>query len=166
MLFQPRCQLQSSKTPVIHNYLLRSSHSQKVALLTSSGELCRVHTAWFWVKSVLVYTSDSHAVWIIKDAIWENRRCLWNIWHAKYLDVSTIHRAMWTHQQMNATPDSRAVWKQRWSGDFENSAVWTRHKAKTHKIKYFMCPVVGSITYFVAEINCFRKARCHAKCNV
>ncbi len=27
-------------------------------------------------KSVLVHASDSHTVWIIKDAIWENRRCV------------------------------------------------------------------------------------------
>ncbi len=29
---------------------------------------------------------------------------------------------MW--MQLNATPDSRAVWKQQWSDDFENHAVW------------------------------------------
>ncbi len=32
-----------------------------------------------------------------------------------------------TQQRLNATPDSRAVWKQWWSDDFENHAVWTRH---------------------------------------
>ncbi len=37
-------------------------------------------------KSVLIHVSDSHAVWIIKDAIRGNRRCPWNIWHVKYLD--------------------------------------------------------------------------------
>ncbi len=31
----------------------------------------------------LVHASDNHAVWIIKDAIWENRPL--NIWHAKYV---------------------------------------------------------------------------------
>ncbi len=47
-------------------------------------------------KSVLVHASDSQAVWIIKDVIWENRRCPWNIRHAKYLDLSAIHNpAVW-----------------------------------------------------------------------
>ncbi len=27
-------------------------------------------------KPVLVYASDNRAVWIIKDTIWENRRCI------------------------------------------------------------------------------------------
>ncbi len=39
-----------------------------------------------------------------------------------------LPRAMWTQQRLNNTPDSHAVWKQQWSDDFENRAVWTRHK--------------------------------------
>ncbi len=43
-------------------------------------------------KLVFVHASDSHAVWIIKDAIWENS----NIWDAKYLDLSAIQNpAVW-----------------------------------------------------------------------
>ncbi len=47
-------------------------------------------------KSVLFHASDNHAVWIIKDAIWENCRCPWNVWHAKYLDLPAIQNpAVW-----------------------------------------------------------------------
>ncbi len=38
-------------------------------------------------KSVLVHASENHALWIIKAAIWENRQCPWNIWHAKYRPI-------------------------------------------------------------------------------
>ncbi len=43
-------------------------------------------------KLVRVHASDSHAMWIIKDAIWENP----NIWDAKYMDLSAIQNpAVW-----------------------------------------------------------------------
>ncbi len=46
--------------------------------------------------------------------------------------LSPIHRAMWTQQRRNATPDSHAVWKQWLSYEFENRAVWTRHNILDH----------------------------------
>ncbi len=48
-------------------------------------------------RSVLVHVRDNRAVWIIKDAIWENRGLhMWNIRHAKNLELSVIHNpAVW-----------------------------------------------------------------------
>lgn len=48
--------------------------------------------------------------------------------HAVWNPLSPIHRARWTQQQLNATPVSHTVWKQRGSDEFENRAVWNRHK--------------------------------------
>ncbi len=143
-------------------------------------------------KSELVHTTDNHAVWIIKDVMWENRWRILNIWSCrqfkmlnscmkcvlteKYIgddlqpmtEQDTGKREDWggiiwnvvcgpdrvgdssyckviqcvtscrrfivqCESSSNWTlPDSRAdscaVWKQQWSDDFENRAVWTRHK--------------------------------------
>ncbi len=49
-------------------------------------------------KSVLVHASDIHAVWIIKDAIWENRLRVADAREifAIYLDLSAIQNlAVW-----------------------------------------------------------------------
>ncbi len=66
--------------------LMLSSHCSILALIFTRRQV-------LWLrqmpeirgKSVLVHTSDNHAVWIIKDVIWESRRCDENITHAKYL---------------------------------------------------------------------------------
>ncbi len=65
---------------------------------------------------------------------------------------------MWTHQQLNATPDSRAVWKQRWSDDFENHVVWTQHKgiSKTTKYPKRYSSTVISYIYSNTLHLCFR----------
>ncbi len=118
--FWPHCQLQSSKTPVIHNYLLRSSHSHKVALLTSLGELYRVHThdfspdfhsqtgfanRWQIEANQCSCDSDNHAVWMIKtrsERIADAHKIfgMLNIWSCRRFIVQCEHTSNWMLPQI------------------------------------------------------------------
>ncbi len=81
----------------------------------------------------LVHASDNHAVWIIKDAIWENRPL--NIWHAKYLDLPAIQNpAVWNEFWLkNTSPMTYS----RWESMIQGSGKFGE---ELYEISHLACP--------------------------
>ncbi len=101
----------------IHLSIVKTTSPIVPPVFTASSSFTFVIVLNMWPQRRKLTYCAFKEIELIKDEIWENRRCPWNIWHAKYLQLSAIHNpAVWMSSDWKIhlrwpTANERAIYR-------------------------------------------------------